>query len=113
MRRAAHLTLLPLAAACWLAAGPGALTVRALLDCRHDHAVGGHAGHVPGPGEGPCFCADMTGASNLAAVSPAVPAPEPLAVLGAPVVASTDPSAFPLPPSPAFAPESPPPDGLI
>ena len=53
----------------------------------------------------------MTGVSDLATVSPAVlPVPELLPVLTAPVIAFTDPSPFPLPPSPSFAPESPPPD---
>ena len=113
MRRVATVVLLPLAAACWLAAGPGGLTVRALLACQHHHAAAGHAGHhgsPSAPSDAPCFCADMTGASDLATVSPAVPVPGLLPVLTAQVIAFTDPSPFPLPPSPSFAPESPPPD---
>ena len=62
------------------------------------------------PSDAPCFCADMTGASDLATVSPAAPAPEPLPVVAAAAVAVADPSLFPLPSSPAFSPESPPPD---
>ena len=114
MRRSATVVLTALAAACWLAAGPGGLTVRALLACRHNHAAAGHAGHhgpLSAPSDAPCFCADMTGVSDLATVSPAVlPVPELLPVLTVPVIAFTDPSPFPLPPSPSFAPESPPPD---
>jgi len=112
MRRAATRTLFLLAAACWLAAGPGGLTLRALLACQHHHAAAGHAGHhgPVAPSDAPCFCADMTGASDLATVSPAVPVPELLPVLTAPVIAFANPSPFPLPPSPSFAPESPPPD---
>src|SRR5216684_265582 len=102
MRRAAILALLLFAAACWLAAGPGGLTVRALLACQHTHAAAGHAGHhgPAAPSDAPCFCADMTGASDLAMVSPAVPVPELLPVLTAPVIAFTDPSPLYLPPSP-------------
>src|SRR5712692_2926170 len=112
MRRPAVRTLLLLAAACWLAAGPGGLTLRALLACQHAHAAAGHAGHhgPVAPSDAPCFCADMTGASDLTTVSPAVPAPELLPVVAAQVVPLTDASRFPLPPSPAFSPESPPPD---
>src|SRR5438552_15823454 len=98
MRRAATFTVLLLAAGCWLAAGPGGLTVRALLACRHHHAAAGHAAHhgpLSAPSDAPCFCADMTGVSDLATVSPAVlPVPELLPVLTAPVIAFTDPSPF-------------------
>ena len=113
MRQATTLIVLLLAAGCWLAAGPGGVTIRALLACQHHHAAAGHAGHhgFPSvPSDAPCFCADMTGASDLATVSPAAPAPEPLPVVAAAAVAVADPSLFPLPPSPAFSPESPPPD---
>jgi len=112
MRRAATLALLLIAAGCWLAAGPGGLTLRALLACQHHHAAAGHAGHHRAglPSDAPCFCADMTGGSDLATVSPAAPAPEPLPVVAGAAVAVADPSLFPLPLSPAFSPESPPPD---
>ena len=113
MRRSATVVLTALAAACWLAAGPGGLTVRALLACQHHHAAAGHAGHHGSPSaptDAPCFCADMTGASDLATVSPAAPAPEPLPVVAAAAVAVAEPSLFPLPSSPVFSPESPPPE---
>src|SRR2546427_12712036 len=113
MRRPAVRTLLVLAAACWLAAARGGLTLRALVACQHHQPGPGHAGpHGPPsvPSDAPCFCADMTGASDLATVSPAAPAPEPLRVVAAAEVAVADPSLLPLPPSPAFSPESPPPD---
>src|SRR5256712_6762629 len=111
MRRPAVRALLLFAAACWLAAGPGGFTLRALLACQHQHAAAGHAAHHgPGaPSDAPCFCADMTGASDLATVSPAAPAPEPLPVVAAAAVAVAEPSLFPLPSSPALSPQSPPP----
>src|SRR5437879_13517113 len=94
MRQATTLTVLLLAAGCWLAGGPGGLTLRALLACQHHHAAAGHAGHhgPVAPSDAPCFCADMTGASDLATVSPAVPVPELLPVLTAPVIAFANPS---------------------
>src|SRR3989454_8892053 len=111
MRRPAVRALLLFAAACWLAAGPGGFTLRALLACHHQHAAAGHAAHhgLGAPSDAPCFCADMMGASDLATVSPAAPAPQPLPVVAAAAVAVADPSLFPLPASPAFSPESPPP----
>src|SRR5205823_1713775 len=63
-------------AACWLFAGPGGATARALLACRHHathHAAGGH--HTV-PSDGPCFCDEMTGGSDLA-LSVAVAEPPP------------------------------------
>jgi len=55
----------------------------------------------------------MTGGSDVAVVSPAAPAPlaTPLVVPVARRVAA-QPSPFPLPPSPSFAPESPPPNAF-
>src|SRR2546425_12669204 len=112
MRRPAVGALLLFAAACGLAAGPGGFPLRALLACQHQHAAAGHAAHhgLGAPSDAPCFCADMTGASDLATVSPAAPAPEPLPVVAAAAVAVAEPSLFPLPSSPAFSPESPPPE---
>jgi len=112
MRRVAGLTAYALAAACWLAAGPGGATVDALIACRHHQAHHAHGGHAGAPGNGPCFCGEMTGGSDLA-MSPAVPAP----LVAQPVVAvalrcASHPSPFPVPPSPSFAPESPPPNAL-
>src|SRR3989441_11672136 len=66
MRSAPRLVLFTLAAACWLFAGPGGATSRALLACHHHathHAAGGH--HTL-PSDGPCFCDEMTGGSDLA-----------------------------------------------
>src|SRR3989441_8665221 len=112
MRRPAVGALLLSAAACGWAEGPGGFPLRALLACQHQPAAAGHAAHHgPGaPSDAPCFCADMTGASDLATVSPAAPAPEPLPVVAAAAVAVAEPSLFPLPSSPAFSPESPPPE---
>jgi len=111
MRPAACLALLPLAAACWLAAGPGGVPIQAAIACRH-HAqhLPLHGGHAGAPADGPCFCDEMTGALDLV-VSAAKPAPlvaalvvAPRPVLPAPV------SRFPFPVSRSVPPESPPPD---
>ncbi len=111
MRRAAALSLYAFAAACWLAGGPGGVTLDAMLACRHQthHTHGGHAGTPP---DGPCFCSEMTSGSDVA-VSVAVPAPlaTHLVVTVARRVAA-HPSPFPLPRSPSFAPESPPPNAF-
>jgi|SRR5437899_3172161 len=114
MRRVPLLALFTIAAACWLAAGPGGVTLQALLACRHhamhqSHPGGGHGG---APADGPCFCSEMTGGSDLA-LSVAVPEPP----VVAPVMAMserlvTDASLFLLPPSPTFTPVPPPPNGL-
>src|SRR3989442_14451294 len=75
MRSAPRLVLFTLAAACWLFAGPGGATARALLACHHHathHAAGGH--HTV-PSDGPCFCDEMTGGLDLG-VSTAGPPPE-------------------------------------
>ena len=104
--------LFALAAACWLAAGPGGGTVRELLVCRHHaaHHMGGQ--HPASPADGPCFCAEMTGGLDLV-VSTAVPTPEtPGLTLVAPAALPTAPSLYPLPSSPAFTPTPPPPIGL-
>jgi hypothetical protein len=111
MRRAAGFFVYALATACWLAGGPGGATVDALLACRHHQAHHTHV-HTGAPSDGPCFCSEMTGGSDQA-ISPAVPAPLPTQ----PVVSvarrvDAHPAPFPLPPSPSFAPESPPPNTL-
>jgi len=112
MRRVSTLTLLLLAAACWLAAGPGGQTIQALLVCRHHMAHQSHAGHHHAPADAPCFCDQMTGGLDLA-VSPAVPTPLPAEpVIRVPVPVPSSASLFPLPASPAFPPVSPPPNGL-
>jgi len=71
-----------------------------------------HGGHHQTPTDGPCFCDEMTGGSDLA-ISVAVPAPfaaEPTIL--EPVVEPSRASRFPLPSSPSFAPVSPPPNRL-
>jgi hypothetical protein len=112
MRRATALSVYALAAACWLAGGPGGVTLDALLACRHHQAHHTHAGHAGTPSNGPCFCSEMTGGLDVA-VSVALPAPlaTQLVVTVARRVAA-HPSPFSLPPSPSFAPESPPPNAL-
>ena len=112
MRATPRLVLFTLAAACWLAAGPGGGTVREWLACRH-HAAHHMAGrHPPTPADGPCFCDQMTGALDLA-VSTAVPTPLVPQVAPLPlVVEPAHPSLFPVPSSPAFTPTPPPPIAL-
>jgi hypothetical protein len=110
MRRAPPLVLFSFAALCWLAAGPGGVTVQALAACRHDAMHQSHPGHGGAPA-GPCFCDEMTGGSDLA-VSTAVPTPPGPSpdVAGAERVPLLS-ARFPLPPSPVFAPTPPPPNG--
>jgi len=112
MRCTAALFVYALATCCWLAGGPGGATLDAVLACRHHQAHHTHGGHPGTPSDGPCFCSEMTGGSEMA-VSPATPAPlaTPLVVPVAQRVAAQR-SPFPLPPSPCFAPESPPPNAL-
>ena len=112
MRRAAALSVYAFAALCWLAGGLGGATLDALLACRHHQAHHTHAGHAGTPSDGPCFCSEMTGGSDMA-ISPAAPAPlaTPLVVPVARRVAAQRPP-FPLPLSPSYAPESPPPNAL-
>ncbi|HYL55414.1 MAG TPA: hypothetical protein VEU73_07535 [Gemmatimonadales bacterium] len=110
MRSILRLALFCVAATCWIAAGAGGETTRALLACSHEmmhHAAGGHHSAPTG---GPCFCDQMTSGLDLA-VSTAAPTPP----VGSPVVAVPmmivmDRSRFPLPPSPAFSPIPPPPN---
>ena len=115
MRRRVTLALFLLAAGSWIAAGPGGATVRALIACRHHSAHQAHpgragGGHNPASPDGPCFCGEMTGGWDVA-VSPALAAPSPLQpVLPGTVLERSHPSSFLLPPSPSFAPISPPPD---
>jgi hypothetical protein len=112
MSRFAPRTILIIAAACWLAAGPGGVVVKAALACHHASALGQHThmGHgARTPGDGPCFCGQMVGVFDQV-VSVAVP-PVVMAAQStvSPIVSVADPSPFPLPPSPAVIPETPPP----
>src|SRR3989442_6996501 len=112
MRRVATLTAYALAAACWLAAGPGGATVDALIACRHHQAHHAHGGHAGAPSNGPCFCGEMTGGSDLV-MSPAVPA----APVARPRMAVSAPRRAPPapvlpPPSPSASPSHAPPHRL-
>ena len=111
MRSTASLGLLAVASLCWLAAGPAGNTIREVIACRHHVQHHAHVGHGA-PTDGPCFCDQMTGGSDLA-VAEAMPAPLAVpeirvALVAVPVSAAL----FPLPASPAFAPAPPPPIGL-
>jgi hypothetical protein len=111
MRTAMWRTLLTLAAVCWLAAGPGGLTVREVLVCRH-HAAHHMAGQTSSPADGRCVCDQMTGGLDLA-VSTAVPTPLGHHVmLRPPVVMPLLASRFPRPASPSYSPTPPPPNAL-
>ncbi len=110
MRRTAILVL-TVSAACWLAAGPGGVTVQALLACRHHaaHLAHTHGGHSL-PAGAPCFCDEMTGGSDLV-VSPALPAPVVVQLIAAvPAVRLPPVSRFPSPVSRVQTPLSPPPN---
>jgi hypothetical protein len=76
MQRRSIVPTLLVAAAAWLAAGPGGVTLQAIAACwHHAHAGVTHRGHdakLP-PGT-PCFCDEMTGGSDVA-LAPAAPAP--------------------------------------
>ena len=71
-----------------------------------------HPGHGGAPTDGPCFCGEMTGGSDLV-VSVAVPTPpvaSPLIVM--PERIAPPQPLVPSPQSPSFPPASPPPIGL-
>ena len=113
-RRASSRVVFWLAASCWLAAGPGGVVVRAVLACRHaamhmasSPGPAGHSGHMPS--DGPCFCSQMVGGFDQV-LGIAVAAPFPVALVTmAPMVGAPPLSRFPLPVSPLFTPETPPP----
>lgn len=113
MRRGSLLALL-LAIGCWLGAGPGGITLQAVLACRHHAALAGeHSHHMPTipPGQ-PCFCDQMTGGDDLLP-SAAVLTPAPISTL---IVVVEGVVPFPLSPSlfPGFSPDllTPPPIAL-
>ena len=103
MRRGSLLALL-LAVGCWLGAGPGGITLQAVLACRHHAALAGeHSHHMPAVPPGtPCFCDQMTGGNDLLP-SAAVMTPAPIASM---VVVMEGDVPFPLPPFlfPGFSP---------
>lgn len=102
---------LALAAAFWLAAGPGGLLLRQALACRDSMGMsmphGAHSHQLP-HGGGPCLCAQMVGSFDQV-VSIAVPALTTNGVRPAPMAALASPPPLPHPASPAFTPETPPP----
>src|SRR2546429_2705420 len=112
MRRAAALSVYVFAAFCWLAGGPGGATLDALLACRHHQAHHTHAGHSGTPSDGPCFCSEMTGGSDVAGSPP--PPPPPPAPPGGPAAPARAAPPAPPPPSPLppFSPPPPPPTAL-
>ena len=96
-------------AVCWLAVGPGAVTLRAVADCRHHH-LAHHQHHQPGtpsPDGAPCFCGEMSQGGDLT-VPPAVPDLDAPAARISAVIAAVP---FPLPPAPfpSFSPQPEPP----
>jgi hypothetical protein len=109
MRRRSTVLALTLAAACWLAAGPGFVGLEAALLCRHHYGAMGHQHGHPMPADGPCFCDQMIGTLDAAAPHAVPDAPAPAAVTAERFVPEPAVSRFPLPPSPSFAPETPPP----
>ena len=99
MRRGSLLALL-FAASCWLGAGPGGITLQAVLACRHHAALRGHhTHHMPAvPPGAPCFCDQMTGGGDLLP-SAAVLTPAPISALvrAVEVVAAIPHPASPIP----------------
>src|SRR5690349_4013742 len=112
MRRRSTVLALTLAAACWLAAGPGFVGLEAALLCHHHYgAMGQHHGH-PMPADGPCFCDQMIGALDTAAADALPDAPVPVAITVERLVPDAHAALFPVPASPSFSPETPPPIAL-
>ena len=112
MQRRSTVLALTLAAACWLAAGPGFVGLEAALLCHHHYgAMGQHHGHQM-PADGPCFCDQMVGALDTAAPDALPDTPAPVAVTVARFLPDAEHSRFPIPPSASFAPETPPPIAL-
>ena len=110
MRRRSTELALTLAAACWLAAGPGFVGLEAALLCRHHYgAMGQHHGY-PMPADGPCFCDQMIGALDTAAPDAIAQAPAPAVITVDRLIPAAEASRFPVPPSPFFTPETPPPN---
>lgn len=110
MRRCSTVLALTLAAACWLAAGPGFVGLEAALLCHHHYgAMGQHHGHAM-PSDGPCFCDQMIGALDTAAPDVLANAPVPAAITVERFVPEAPVSRFPIPDSPSFSPETPPPN---
>src|SRR6266511_3498742 len=109
MRPRSLLPTLLVAAAAWLAAGPGGVTLQAIAACRHHaSAPGAHHGHDANlPPGTPCFCDEMTGGSDVA-LAPAVPAPAAVPVVVAGAERAVHFAVLP-PPFPGFIPAPTPP----
>jgi len=91
---------------CWFIAGPAAQPLQVAAICRHQQMA--HHG-IPGA---PCYCDQMDAGAAIASTdvaSPSVSAP----VIRIGVSTSADhPSLFPVPASPSFPPEPPPPNSI-
>jgi hypothetical protein len=112
MRRCSIVLALTLAAVCWLAAGPGFVGLEAALLCHHHYgAMGHHHGHSM-PSDGPCVCDQMIGALDAAASDALSDAPAPVDITVARIVPDAHAALFPIPPSPSFTPDTPPPIAL-
>ena len=110
MRRPRLVPTLLVAAATWLAAGPGGSTIQAIAGCEHHRAT--HAMHPDIPPGAPCYCDHMTGGHETLA-APAAPAPVAAPVAVAQLLNAVP---FPLPPSlfPGFSPApTPPPPNAV
>jgi len=70
MRRRRDVAVLVISLGMWLAAGPGGITVQAIMACAHTAKHTEHAGHEspanqqPAP-DAPCFCDGMTPGSDV------------------------------------------------
>ena len=112
MRRCSTVLALTLAAVCWLAAGPGFVGLEAALLCHHHYgAMGQHHEHSM-PSDGPCVCDQMIGALDTAAPDVLADAPAPAAITVERLLPDAHAALFPIPPSPSFTPDTPPPIAL-
>lgn len=110
MRRRSNVLALTLAAVCWLAGGPGFVGLEAALLCHHHYGAMGHRHGHSMPSDSPCVCDQMIGALDAAAADALPDAPAPVAITVDRFVPGRDQSLFPIPPSPSFTPETPPPN---
>lgn len=79
----------------------------------HDATMRAHHPHTHHgarmPGDGPCFCGQMIGAFDQAVSVAAPTLSVPALGSATPILSEANAALFPLPPSPAVAPETPPP----
>jgi|SRR5579859_6525241 len=91
---------------CWFIAGPAAQPLQVAAICRHEQMA--HHG-IPGA---PCYCDQMAAGAPIASADIAAPsAGSPIIIIGAFTFAAR-PSLFPIPVSPSFPPEPPPPNPI-